>query len=68
MSKTELKPCPFCGGKAWKTTCRNAELKPMYQISCPNEECNIQPYTNYSTDEETLVKEWNRRANDEETS
>jgi Lar family restriction alleviation protein len=65
MAKThDLKPCPFCGGEAWKTVWRNAELKTMYKISCLNEECNIQPFTDYVTDEETVVKDWNRRAND----
>ena len=63
--KTDLKPCPFCGGKAWKTVWRNADLKPMYQISCPNEECSIQPFTDYWVDEDYVVREWNRRAGDE---
>ena len=61
---TELKPCPFCGSKAWRTVWYNAALKPMYKISCPNEACGIQPFTDYVTDEEVVVKEWNRRVDD----
>lgn len=60
----DLKPCPFCGGKACKTTIFNSNKKTYYQISCPDEDCSIQPFTDYRTEEEVVIQEWNRRAND----
>lgn len=37
----------------------------MYQVQCRNEECKIQPMTDYHVDESVAVAEWNRRVTDE---
>ena len=55
----ELKPCPFCGGKA--------EIIIEYgtvTVGCTNKECDITMGKAVFTDEEA-IQHWNRRANDE---
>ena len=58
---TQLKPCPFCGGKVnttWNT-------KYDWQIACENESCFLHEdvilYKAFET-EEAAVEAWNRRA------
>ena len=58
----ELKPCPFCGGKAeiYKS---NGEVS----VACINCQCGTAYITGASTLEvkiETAVHDWNRRAED----
>ena len=58
----ELKPCPFCGGKAEVLTDENEE----YYVSCT--ECTAllgyctDTWGDYSTEDEA-IEAWNRRAN-----
>ena len=53
--KTELKPCPFCGGEAdiWETD----RVTHPYQVMCLTCYCG----TDASIDEETAIEAWNRR-------
>ena len=56
QDKTELKPCPFCGGEPeiirLKYNCRR-----YYKISC--KKCNIRQYRKRKKHE--AVSEWNTR-------
>lgn len=63
---SELKPCPFCGGKAKGRYDIGTFDQPMYGIGCTNPECHI--YTEYGmklykTAHEAM-RTWNRRATD----
>ena len=81
MNDKELKPCPFCGGKAVITrfsTKSNRFTK--IQIECDNEECDFKPKykrklpsSNNAPAHEIqidvytkiVIEAWNRRANHE---
>ena len=54
----ELKPCPFCGGKA---TIEFGNGINKYWICCNNEKCRIQPLTDAHINKGVVVREWNRR-------
>ena len=65
MSKTELKPCPFCGGKAerketYKIT-GSGRLMPQYYIKCGNGRCGLYVATCNRDTKEEAVEIWNRR-------
>lgn len=61
MSDTELKPCPFCGGKAFKRielpTDEDGLAMNRYVVGC--ERCHIEFYRLW--DEEEVVERWNTR-------
>ena len=59
MSK-ELKPCPFCGGEV---TIRYSFCDGSTAIQCDTCRAWWTPAEKLS--EKKLIKEWNRRANDE---
>lgn len=66
MKPPELKPCPFCGQAGYLFTWhRTSKPEIMYQVQCCNEECKIQPMTDFHVDESVAVAEWNRRVTDE---
>ena len=54
----ELKPCPFCGGKA--TIGKSQEESPKYKIYCKR--CAAVIKSSYL---EGLIKVWNRRVENE---
>ena len=57
----ELKPCPFCGSKAYA-------YRPMHNtlgIFCSNLKCGAS-ITQYGCLEDDVAERWNRRANDEQ--
>ncbi len=59
----ELKPCPFCGGKAKLYPCRKPNGNGLfrdylYTVVCSNDNCHGKP--SYETREEA-VKAWNKR-------
>lgn len=55
----ELKPCPFCGGKAAIQTHKFFGLQNTYGVVCLD--CYAQTRQFYDTEEEA-AKAWNRRA------
>lgn len=56
---TELKPCPFCGGKnAWVAENRMDDLFIGYNVHCNG--CGVE--TNYTKDKDKAIESWNRRA------
>ena len=60
---TNLKPCPFCGGKAML----NSLYSDFHQVSCSNPLCKVLPQTwCYDTLEEA-IEAWNWRYTDEQT-
>ena len=57
----ELKPCPFCGGKAFFFSKRYAIGK-TYNAYCGNEDCAVGPRTRAYFEKEKAAEAWNRRA------
>lgn len=58
MAENELKPCPFCGGKAWST--------PIYKLHSEKTRCIVKctkcnAMIEYR-DEKSAIESWNRRA------
>lgn len=66
---SELKPCPFCGSEPILIYFNGLTPSTVqhYQVavSCDGDTCNCSPRTAYETSEESAIKAWNRRANDE---
>lgn len=61
---TELKPCPFCGGKAFFDKMYSPDGDWEYCIACADCECMFTvEYRN--PDKNYLLNAWNRRAEDE---
>ena len=60
----ELKPCPFCGGKAELIT-RKQCLADAYSVRCKNKHCRGHVFKLVRA-EHKAVTEWNRRATDGE--
>lgn len=56
--KTELKPCPFCGGQA---RIREDEGG-FYQVTCTSVACEIHTFS--FDDVSDAVERWNRRVNE----
>lgn len=66
--KNDLKPCPFCGGKAAFHNCAELEnetlkavLNSKIGVHCKHCKVATQPFEN----EQIAREAWNRRANDE---
>ena len=60
---TQLKPCPFCGGKAEMLINEYNDSKKEYLVACT--ECDGMVERWRETEEEA-VEQWNRRISDEE--
>ena len=67
MAKTELKPCPFCGGEAkiikdirYPRPKRNP--KKAYEVVCNNPRCIIfNADNNYYLKRKYAIEAWNKR-------
>lgn len=69
MSRTKLKPCPFCGGEAYMdnflTRGDDGEWIEVYSVCCDNEVCLYKPYTErFTLSVEAAAEMWNKRANE----
>ena len=64
----DLKPCPFCGGKAIYGICETSEKKFPFAgfVKCIH--CGVKTPKQYNIDEqsakEDAIKLWNRRTSD----
>lgn len=56
----ELKPCPFCGGKAQLITIGSGGLWDHNAVEC--EKCNIRVFAQDPEEEEPVIECWNKRA------
>lgn len=68
MKMPELKPCPFCGSNP----IIDKYIPPQphsvaYAVQCVNINCAVRPITDYCKDRKFIIKQWNRRATDENT-
>lgn len=55
-----LKPCPFCGGRAFLNH-TNQPIGDSYQVYCGNEDCTVEPCTHTYFEKNQAVEAWNRR-------
>lgn len=55
MTRTDLKPCPFCGGEAWVIQI----LEDLYAVEC--RKCWTRTGT-YQPTKAEAIEAWNRRA------
>lgn len=62
MPGPELKPCPFCGGRAKRETARGFVVPPMHIVRCSKCGCMT---TWMREDWRLAVSVWNRRAEKE---
>ena len=62
IDKTELKPCPFCGGEVTLITTTDM----WNYISCKNENCGINPHTHVQSNKQAVIETWNKRAEEAE--
>lgn len=58
----ELKPCPFCGGKAVMHRSRHTNNRFVVYCSNKDEKCKAEPCTNLFDTQEEAAEVWNRRA------
>lgn len=63
MSRTELKPCPFCG-------CRPKLFRPGWgvygnYVQCAARRCKVNPCTDSFPTREKAIAAWNRRKGEE---
>lgn len=65
MEMTQLKPCPFCGGKAEMLINEYNDSRKEYLVACA--ECDGMVERWRETEEEA-VEQWNRRVSDKEDS
>ena len=65
---SELKPCPFCGGKAGVGVTKKS-VRNQYAVCCSNTRCIANrlgnPFVMHYLSEAEAIEAWNRRANDE---
>lgn len=58
----ELKPCPFCGGRA--SVRHHGDMIESYLVYCMNEDCKVEPQTHTYLRKEDAIEAWNRRCSD----
>ena len=64
MEQKQLKPCPFCGGKADEFTLLKNDVRIRYVIQCENQCSSTYPVDS----EEEAIKAWNKRVNEQTRS
>lgn len=55
----DLKPCPFCGGKASKTP--DPSHSTGWEVGCFSGKCDVEPHV-WAVHLETAMMQWNTRA------
>lgn len=60
----ELKPCPFCGGKAFVHHVIGG-YRDLYRVHCGNEDCPTETATKWQWKKEQAIEAWNRRVDNE---
>lgn len=60
----ELKPCPFCGGKAKIHKSAKSTVKGglWYFVNCQGHKCKVYPQTYTYSKKSYAINAWNRRA------
>jgi Lar family restriction alleviation protein len=58
MGNEELKPCPFCGEKAYII---HEESDGLWEIGCHNQKCKLIVYTRDIYDKKEAIAAWNKR-------
>ncbi|MBQ9785110.1 MAG: Lar family restriction alleviation protein [Clostridia bacterium] len=58
---SELKPCPFCGGKAMVWV---GDVSGLYRVGCMDEQCFGYVMAHHKTLKDVAITTWNRRATD----
>lgn len=66
MTETKLKPCPFCGKVPSGIRFVGNPINKWY-VECTNEKCRIQPATSYHKMKGVVVREWNKRAKEDDS-
>ena len=62
---TELKSCPFCGGKA-KIKFYNGDIAiRKYEVGCNQTLCPCRPRTRLYSEVDEAIEAWNRRVDNE---
>jgi Lar family restriction alleviation protein len=56
----ELKPCPFCGGKA-ELRIRDVNMPKEFQVRCNGFTCKVRPETDLFIEREDAIAAWNKR-------
>ena len=64
MNENKLKPCPFCGFRAFL---EHHEHR-WFWIRCGLEDCAVNPKTKGYNKKEYAIEMWNRRVNDEQAT
>ncbi len=64
---TDLRPCPFCGGKAKLHTFKLSIKGNHYYVECDNDDCPVCPGTANKYTEEEAITVWNTRYSDKES-
>ena len=65
MSEPELKPCPFCGGKAKVVACNNRLARVICSVCGKSGSCVVCEDKMFQNVAELLTELWNRRMTDE---
>ena len=60
----ELKPCPFCGGRAKMHETTFGNNIDAYVVWCANRDCEVSPSTKYLRFRKEAIEARNRRAED----
>lgn len=66
MKNPDLKPCPFCGGKASIFAFEQPDGSITYEVDCENDGCEVSACTMMHDTREQAAAVWNRRAKNEE--
>ena len=61
MEQKELKPCPFWGGEVEAYEYKDCVNRVKFGVECRNNDCEIQPITDWYAIKQEASEAWNRR-------